>query len=90
MLKKLFALSLCLLLVIPVCAAPNWTYPLYIKELNSDLNRLVNRDHLLGEKDIPEDLVDVKLRKASSVAIFARQAAADAAAKLFAAPQRRG
>lgn len=90
MLKKLFALSLCLLLVIPACAAPNWTYPLYIKELNSDLNRLVNRDHLLSEKDIPEDLVDVKLRKASSVTIFARQAAADAAAKLFAAAAEEG
>ncbi|MDY5730825.1 MAG: M15 family metallopeptidase [Eubacteriales bacterium] len=82
--KKLFVLllSCCML---SAAAAPAWEYPLYIKELHSDINRLVNRDSLLDAKDIPNDLVEIPLKKASTAPLYGRKIAVDALEKLFAA-----
>lgn len=88
--KLLLPLLLCLAIALPGIASPVWNYPLYIKELSSDLNRLVNKTNLLEKKDSPVDLVEVKLRKASGVPIQARQVCADAASKLFAAAEADG
>lgn len=48
--KLILPLLLCIAIALPSLANPMWEYPLYIKELSSDLNRLVNKDNLLEKK----------------------------------------
>lgn len=44
MIKKIFALILCILFINSAYAEPVWSYPIYIKALISDVNRLVNKE----------------------------------------------
>lgn len=69
-----------------------WTYPIPYELLKtSDYLVLVNRDNLLGEDDIPEDLVDdLSCRKVSYDKIQMRETAADALAVLFDAAKEDG
>ncbi len=90
MFKKIFVCILCMLFAIQGLADTPWVYPLYIKELSSDLNQLVNRDNLMEKKDTPQDLVNIKVRKASSTPIQARLVCAEALEKLFAAAEADG
>lgn len=71
---------------------PAWTYPIPYELLkSSDYLVLVNRDHLLAEDYIPEDLVeDLTCRKVSYDKIQMRETAADALAVLFDAAKEDG
>lgn len=68
-----------------------WNYPIAYELLKtSDYIALVNRDHLLGEEDIPDDLVDLTCRKISYDPIQMRAVAADALSELFDAASEDG
>ncbi len=71
---------------------PAWTYPIPYELLqSSDYLVLVNRDNLLAEDYIPEDLVDdLSCRKVSYDKIQMRETAADALAVLFDAAKEDG
>lgn len=72
--------------------AQAWTYPIpYELLMNSDYIQLVNRDNLLSESDVPEDLVkDLDCRKISYDPIRLREVAAGALKALFDAAQEDG
>ena len=73
-------------------AQKEWTYPIPYELLKaSDYLVLVNRDNLLGENDIPEDLVDdLTCRKISYDPIRLRETAANALQVMFDAAQEEG
>lgn len=69
-----------------------WDYPIpYHLLMTSDYIQLVNRDHLLAEDDIPEDIVkDLECRKVSYDPIQMRETAAQALCVLFDAAEEDG
>lgn len=67
-----------------------WTYPIFISDLQSDINRIANKDNLLGEDEAPDDLVNITVRKASSTPIQMRAIAALALEELFNAAEADG
>lgn len=73
-------------------AQKEWTYPIPYELLKaSDYLVLVNRDNLLGEDDIPADLVDdLTCRKISYDPIRLRETAANALQVMFDAAQEEG
>lgn len=83
--KKLLCFLLMLLLAPIVGAAQaEWTYPISYELLtNSDFIVLANRDSLLSEDYIPEDLVKVGVKKISSDPIQMRETAALALEFMF-------
>lgn len=91
---KIQAICLALLLaLLPVCAAAEaaWDYPIsYELLMNSDYIRLANRDSLLEEDYVPEDLTNLKTRKISSDAIQMRSVAADALEIMFDCAEEEG
>ncbi len=54
-----------------------------LENIHGEYGRLVNREYLLDEAYIPEDLVDIKVRKTSSSSIKMRQVASDALEEMF-------
>lgn len=60
-----------------------WDFPIAPIELQSDYVRLANADNLLAEDYVPQDLVKVTVKKASSSTIEMRQKAAEALAEMF-------
>lgn len=70
----------------------SWTYPIpYHLLITSDYIQLVNRDNLLEEDDIPEDLLkDLDCRKVSYDPIQMRETAANALYTLFDAAEEDG
>ena len=69
-----------------------WTYPIpYHLLISSEYIQLVNRDHLLDEDYVPDDLLkDLDCRKVSYDPIQMREAAANALYTLFDAAQEEG
>lgn len=69
-----------------------WDYPIpYDLLMTSDYIALVNRDHLLDEDDVPEDLVkDLDCRKVSYDPIQMRETAANALSVMFEAAEADG
>ena len=83
--RKLICLLL-LLAFVPCCALAQgeWTYPIsYELLMNSEYIRLANRQSLLEEDYVPEDLTDLTARKISYDPIQMRAVAADALQILF-------
>lgn len=71
--------------------APVWTYPISYELLKtSDYIVLANRDCLLGEDYVPEDLVNLTCRKVSYDPIQMREAASEALNTLFDAAKADG
>ena len=75
-----------------VAEGDTWTYPIpYHLLIASDYLQLVNRDRLLDEDYVPEDLLkDLKCRKVSYDPIQMRETAANALYTLFDAAQEDG
>ena len=70
---------------------PEWTYPIPYELLKtSDYIRLSNRENLLEEDYIPEDLVELTCRKVSYDPIEMREVAAQAISDLFDAAKEDG
>ncbi len=68
-----------------------WNYPIPYELLKtSDYIVLANKTHLLGEDYIPQDLVNVKVRKISSTPIQMRAAASEALSAMFEAAKADG
>ena len=81
------------LLVLVFCL---WSAPVLGEEgvnwgaMEEDFVRLVNKEFLLDENYVPEDLVKIKVKKTSSTAIEMRQAASDALDMMFADAKEEG
>lgn len=75
-----------------IAEGDTWTYPIpYHLLISSDYIHLVNRERLLGENDVPDDLLDdLKCRKVSYDPIQMRETAANALYTLFDAAQEDG
>ena len=68
----------------PVAAAGEWTYPIAYELLTtSSYLVLANKDNLLSEDYIPDDLVDLTCRKISYDPIRMRETAASALSAMF-------
>ncbi len=88
--KRIFSLLtivLILALALPACAAKQpdvrWTYGVSLTTLNSPYVRLVSKDSLLEEKYVPDNLVNVTLKKVGSSTIQMDAIAYDALCRLF-------
>ena len=84
--KRLTALILTLMMLtasVSAFAEVAWTFSVSLMELESDHAVLVNRDHMLEESYVPEDLVNVTVKRASSSKIQLREVASDALTKMF-------
>ena len=75
-----------------VAEGDTWTYPIpYHLLMTSDYIQLINRDNLLEEGYVPEDLVDdLSCRKVSYDAIRMRETAANALYTMFQAAEEDG
>ncbi len=60
-----------------------WKYTLLISNLQSDVNRLINRDNLLEEDYVPGDLINTTVRRASTSPIQIRAVVDDALSRMF-------
>ncbi|NMD38934.1 MAG: M15 family metallopeptidase [Christensenellaceae bacterium] len=60
-----------------------WKYTLLISHLQSDLNRLINRDNLLEEDYVPGDLINTTVRRASTSPIQIRAVVDEALVRMF-------
>lgn len=70
----------------PIMAEPEgWLYPISLEILRDDpgVLSLVNRDNRLTREDVPEDLVNIQVRKKSYDPIQLRQVASDALDVMF-------
>lgn len=90
--KKIFTnfVIMCMVIFSTVIAEEsikNWTYPILISYLQSDYNKLINRENLLAEDYEPNDLVRVSTKTATSQEIFVRKATEDALIELFKAAE---
>lgn len=84
--KRLIALILTLMMLAACASAyaeATWDFSVPLMELESDHAVLVNRDHMLEESYVPEDLVNVTVKRASSSKIQLREVASDALTKMF-------
>ena len=74
-----------------IAAEEAWDYPIPREMLeNNEYIVLANRDNLLGEDYVPEDLVKLTCRKISSDPIQMRKAAAEALSDMFDAAKADG
>ena len=75
-----------------VAEGDTWTYPIpYHLLISSDYIHLVNRENLMGEDEVPDDLVkDLSCRKISYDPIQMRETAANALYTLFDAAKEDG
>lgn len=84
--RRLTALILTLMMLAASASAyaeVAWTFPVPLMELESDHAVLVNRDHMLEESYVPQDLVNVTVKRASSSKIQLREVVSDALTKMF-------
>ena len=84
--KRTMICLLLLMTLLPICvqAEGEWTYPIsYDLLMNSEYIRLANRESLLEEDYVPEDLTDLTVRKISYDPIQMREVASDALQILF-------
>lgn len=91
--KKTMICLLLLMALLPSCvqAEGEWTYPIsYDLLMNSEYIRLANRESLLEEDYVPEDLTDLTVRKISYDPIQMREVASDALQILFDCAQEDG
>ncbi len=63
--------------------AGEWSFPVTLTELQSDHSLLVNRDNLLASDYVPDDLIYVTVRRASSSKVELREEVNEALAKMF-------
>ena len=93
--RRLFVLMLALMLALPGALAqdePEWDYPL-TPEILYDFDGylvLTNRQELLASDYVPNDLVNLSARKASSDKMQLRQAASEALSAMFDAAAKAG
>jgi zinc D-Ala-D-Ala carboxypeptidase len=85
--KRLTIALIALIVTVSICfsafAEAQWTYLVSLTELESDHALLVNRDHMLAEDYVPDDLVKVTVKCVSSSRTEMRKEASEALETMF-------